>query len=64
MAMSLTLLLGNIMLIKSLYGFKFDVAESAAKYYEKQLKKSIATLGDKYRLANPMRKGEHRNGTT
>ena len=50
------------MLIKSLYGFKFDVAESAAKYYEKQLKKSIATLGDKYRLAHPMRKGEHRNG--
>ena len=50
------------MMIKSFYGIKFDVSENAAKYYEKQLKKSIATLGDKYRLAHPMRKGEHRNG--
>ena len=50
------------MMIKSFYGIKFDVSENAAKYYEKQLKKAIATLGDKYRLATPMKKGEYRNG--
>lgn len=52
------------MLIKSLYGIKFEVSDTASKYYEKQLKKSLATLGDKYRLANPMKKGEYKNGTT
>ena len=49
------------MLIKSLYGIKFEVSNTASKYYEKQLKKSLAMLGDKYRLANPMKKGEYRN---
>ena len=52
---------GNTMMIKSLYGIKFDVSENAARYYEKQLKKAIATLGDKYRLANPMKKGDYKN---
>lgn len=50
------------MMIKSFYGIKFEQSEDAIKYYERQLKKAIALLGDKYRLANPMKKGEHRNG--
>lgn len=50
------------MMIKSFYGVKFDVSDEAAKYYEKQLKKAIATLGDKYRLANPLRREDVKNG--
>lgn len=52
------------MMIKSFWGCKFEISDESQKYYEKQLKKAIATLGDKYRLANPMRKGDYKNGTT
>lgn len=46
------------MLINSLYGMKFKPSNETQKHYETKLKECLEFLGDKYRLANPVKKGE------
>jgi len=45
------------MTIISLYGMK-NPDPKHRKIYDKKLIEAIAYLGDKYRLANPVKKGE------
>lgn len=46
------------MTIISLYGMK-NPDQKHRKQYEKKLSEAIAYLGDKYRLANPVKKGQY-----
>ena len=45
------------MTIVSLYGMK-NPETKHRKIYDKKLIEALAYLGDKYRLANPIKKGE------
>jgi hypothetical protein len=47
------------MLIKSLYGMQFKPTNDSQKHYETKLKECLEYLGDKYRLCNPVQKGDH-----
>mgnify|MGYP007090092726 CR=1 FL=1 len=44
------------MVIKSLYGMKLELDKDALKKYKAKRDKAIELLGDKYRLANPIRR--------
>lgn len=46
------------MTIVSLYGMKHPESKHR-KQYEKKLMEAISYLGDKYRLANPVKKGDY-----
>lgn len=46
------------MTIVSLYGMKHPEPKHR-KLYEKKLMEAIAYLGNKYRLANPVKKGDY-----
>jgi hypothetical protein len=48
------------MLINSLYGMKMTIDKDIAKKHKSKLEKAIETLGNKYRLLNPVKKGENK----
>lgn len=47
------------MFIKSLYGMQFKPSVESKKYYEIKLKECFEYLGEKYRLSNPIQKGQY-----
>jgi hypothetical protein len=49
------------MLINSLYGIKLSIDKDVAKKQRLKLEKAIETLGNKYRLCNPMTKEQYKN---